>query len=175
MRRLILTALLSLAIFPAVASGQRKDSTDQAWPPLPPVNNKKFIVLEAQLWDTWFSIDLGKLEKTTLMSNPLSVQRCGSTLEGCILDVSDFFSERAGIHGKKRDVLRLGVMMHHYPYILTGGHGRGSGTYVFFLPKEKVFYLWGDCGMNHADVVFGPFAGDPRLVLKKLAEETFSK
>ena len=175
MRSLILTGFLSLALFPVGAFGQVKDSTDEGWPPLPPVNGKKIIIPGAQSWNMWFNIDLGKLEKTTLPSNPLALQRCGSTAEGCILYVSDFFSERAGIYGKKRDVLRPGVMMHHYPYILSGGHGRITGTDVFFLPKEKVFYLWGDCVMNHMDVLFGPFAGDPRVVLKKLADETSSK
>ena len=70
---------------------------------------------------------------------------------------------------------RQKAMMHHYPYILSGGHGLTTGTDVFFLPKEKVFYLWGDCGMNHMDILFGPFAGDPRVALKKLADETSSK
>lgn len=175
MRRLILMGFLTLALFPVAASGQKKDLTDEAWPPLPPVNGKTFIVTETRPPNTWFSIDLTKLEKTTLMSNPLAVERCDSNFEVCVLRVSDFFSERAGIYGKKQDVLRPGVLMHHYPYILAGGHGRGSGTDVFFLPKENVFYLWGDCGMNHSDVLFGPFAGDPRVVLKKLAEETSSK
>jgi hypothetical protein len=172
MRKLLLIGLLSLTVFQAEAFGQGKDSTDEGWPLLPPGSNKKIVVPQAE---PWFSIDLEKLEKTTLTSNPLSAARSGSTLEKRILYVSDFFSERKGIYGKKKDVLRPGVIMHHYSYVLSGGHGRGTGTDVFYLPNEKVFYLWGDCGMNHADVVFGPFAGDPRVVLKKLAEKTSSK
>jgi hypothetical protein len=102
MRSLILTGFLSLALFPVGAFGQVKDSTDEGWPPLPPVNGKKIIIPGAQSWNMWFNIDLGKLEKTTLPSNPLALQRCGRTAEGCILYVSDFFSERDGIYGKKK-------------------------------------------------------------------------
>ena len=97
--------------------------------------------------------------------------------------VSDFFSEWKGIDPShiEKSILRPDVMMRHYPNALVGDalsrhdsfrlHHRYTGTYVFYLPRQNVFYLWGDCGMSHFDGVSGPFEGDPRLVLKKLAGE----
>src|SRR6185436_14059208 len=117
-----------------------------------------------------FIIKRQKLEVANV-SNPLSVTRCLTSSPPCIvrIRVDDFFSEWKGRINES--TLRSDVFMHHYPHALFDWHYLTTGTYVFYLPKQNVFYFWGDCSMDHADEVSGPFAGDPRVVLKKLAED----
>ena len=61
--------------------------------------------------------------------------------------------------------LRSDVMSHHYRYVTVAGHYHGTGTYIYYLPRENVFYLWGDDFMGHHDGMVGPFIGDPRIIL----------
>ncbi len=166
---LALIALLSLSGFYARVIGQDKSSDDRQWPPL--VANSKIIILDGS---PRFTIDARKLKVAKDIVNPLNVERCRLP-ETCWIDVPDFFSKWNGQYGIEKSVLRSEVMMHHYPDVLVNGHNRRTGTYVFFLPKQEIFYLWGDCHMSHGDAVIGPFIGDPRVVLKKLADETSSK
>jgi len=159
-------AVLALAAFilsPIPVKGQDKDSSDKTWPALG--STEKAIVDGRPR----FIIERRKLEIANV-SNPLSVTRCLSSTPPCIvrIRVDDFFSEWKGRIDKS--TLRPDVLMHHYPHALFDWHYLVTGTYVFYLPKQNVFYLWGDCGMDHADELSGPFAGDPRVVLKKLAD-----
>jgi hypothetical protein len=167
-------ALLCFLLSPFQAIGQDKDSSDKAWPSL---GGDEKIINKDQ---PGFIIDPQKLDLAQNVSNPLSVTRCLPSSEPCVVlhSVSYFFSELKGIAPFliEKSILRPDVMMRHYPDALVGDgslwlHHRYTGTYVFYLPRQNVFYLWGDCGMNHSDEVRGPFAGDPRLVLKKLAGE----
>ena len=160
-------AALALAAFilsPIQVKGQDKDTSDKTWPSL--VGSEKTIV---EGWPR-FIIQHQKLE-VSKVSNPLSVTRCLTTTPPCIvrIRVDDFFSEWKGRIDDS--TLRPGVLMHHYPQVLFDWHYRATGTYVFYLSKQKVFYLWGDCVMDHRDEVWGPFAGDPRVILKKLADD----
>lgn len=60
---------------------------------------------------------------------------------------------------------KAGVLLHRYLYMTVGGHFRPTGTFVCYAPDKGVFLLFGDCGMNHAELLAGPYAGDPRKVL----------
>jgi hypothetical protein len=140
--------------------GQDKDSRDPTWPSLGSAEKQ---IDEAQ---PRFLLESPKLEPAKNVSNPLGVTRCWPGREGCVvwIRVDDFFSLWKGTI--KTSTLRADVLMHHYPRALVDSHYISTGTYVFYLPKQKVFYLWGDCGMDHADELAGPFAGDPRLVFQ---------
>ena len=160
-----LLAVAGFILLPIQVKGQDKDSSDKTWPSL---GSAEKIIDEQR---PRFIIEYQKLEIAQNVSNPLAVTRCRPSSEPCIvwMRVADFFSEWKGsIEGS---ILRPDVMMHHYPHALFERHYRSSGTYVLYLPKQKVFYLWGNCAMGHFDELAGPFAGDPRLVLKKLAED----
>lgn len=63
--------------------------------------------------------------------------------------------------------LRAGVIKYHTCFTVSGHYL--EGTDVYYLPKEKVFFLNGGCAMNHFDGVVGPFVGDPRVILPKVA------
>lgn len=172
-------ALFCFLLSPFQAIGQDKDSSDKAWPSLG--GDEKIINKDRP----GFIIDPRKLDLAQNVSNPLSVTRCPPSSKPCVVSllVSDFFSELKGIDPSliEKSILRPDVMMRHYPNALVGdalssdgplwSHHSYTGTYVFYLPRQNVFYLWGDCGISHFDVVRGPFAGDPRLMLKKLAGE----
>jgi hypothetical protein len=69
--------------------------------------------------------------------------------------------------GRVRTDLRpkAGVLLHRYLYMTVGGHFRPTGTFVCYVPDKGVFLLLGDCVMNHAELLVGPYAGDPREVL----------
>ncbi len=169
---------------PFQVKGQNKDSSDKAWPSL---EGAEKIIDRGR---PFFVIDLRKLELAESVSSPVSATPCNPTSEGCadyIWERDFFFEDKSTLHPD--------VMMRHYPNALLGApfdtpvsrsrylrggcmqvnRYRATGTYVYYLPKQNVFYLYGDCGMNHFDGVAGPFAGDPRLVLKKLAEESAAK
>ena len=60
---------------------------------------------------------------------------------------------------------KAGVLFHRYPYMTVGGHFRPTGTFVCYAPDKGVFFLLGDCVMDHAERLWGPYAGDPRKVL----------
>ena len=47
------------------------------------------------------------------------------------------------------------------------GHGKTSGTEVYYSVEQDSFYLRSDCLEGHHDGYVGPFSGDPRTVLKK--------
>jgi hypothetical protein len=64
-------------------------------------------------------------------------------------------------------IVRSGVISHHYRYMTVADHYQGTGTYVYYLPRESIFYLWGDDFMGHHDGMVGPFQGDPRIILPK--------
>ncbi len=66
--------------------------------------------------------------------------------------------------------LQLGVVMHHYPYMTVMGHYFASGTYVYYLPDDNEFYLWGDDWMSHLDGMVGPFLGNPTLLIPEAVE-----
>ena len=165
LRVFVVLALSGLIFLSIQVKGQDKKSSDKTWPSLG--SAEKGVDERRPL----FLIESERLEIARNVSNPLAVTRCIPTDEGCIvwLRSDDFFSEWKGYMDKS--VLRPDVIMHHYPHALVDGHYRGTGTYVFYLLKHNVFYLSGDCAMGHGDGVAGPFAGDPRLVLKKLAED----
>ena len=60
---------------------------------------------------------------------------------------------------------KAGVLFHRYPYMTVGGHFRPTGTFVCYAPDKGAFFLLGDCVTNHAELLWGPYAGDPRKVL----------
>ncbi|MDH3730790.1 MAG: hypothetical protein OES13_06675 [Acidimicrobiia bacterium] len=61
-----------------------------------------------------------------------------------------------------------GVVRQRYESVTVGGFNVPSaGTDVFYVPDEKQFYLFEDHMAGHLDWYIGPFAGDPRLVLKE--------
>jgi hypothetical protein len=69
-----------------------------------------------------------------------------------------------------RKNLRENVILHIYPYLSVEGHYFFyPGTYVYYLEEEEIFYLWGSCVMNHGDGMVGPFVGDPRKELRRVA------
>jgi hypothetical protein len=158
---LALTVLMVLAIR---VKGQDQDSSDKTWPSLGSAEKTGDEVQPR------FIIEHHKLELAQNVSNPLGISRCNPSTAGCFVRLTDLISQFKS--SLKESILRPGITMHHYPGVLFGRHHLSSGTYVFYLPKQKVFYLYGDCAMGHADLVQGPYAGDPRVVLKKLAEES---
>ncbi len=70
-----------------------------------------------------------------------------------------------------RQNLRENVMLHVYPYLTVEGHYFGTGTYVYYLEAEELFYLWGNDFMDHKDGMVGPFVGDPRKELRRVASK----
>ncbi len=60
------------------------------------------------------------------------------------------------------------VIAHIYQNARVDRHRHLNGTVVCFFPGLNVFYIYGDCAMNHLDEVAGPFKGDPRRALKQL-------
>ena len=69
---------------------------------------------------------------------------------------------------RKDNVLKPGVLAKHYPHLRINGHFAHTGAFVYYLPERDVFYFSGDCVMNHIDLTYGPFQGDPKVVLKKV-------
>lgn len=61
------------------------------------------------------------------------------------------------------------VVSYDYHYLGGVGHARTTLTRVYYLPREHIFYLMGDCMMGHFDEWTGPFRGDPRVVLRRAA------
>jgi hypothetical protein len=75
------------------------------------------------------------------------------------------FYERVEYPNLDSGIVRSDVMLRHYRYVTVAGHYHGTGTYVYYLPREDIFYLWGDDFMGHHDGIVGPFQGDPRIIL----------
>ena len=75
------------------------------------------------------------------------------------------FYETVDFADVENGTLRPGVVSHHYPHVTVAGHYRATGTYVFYVVEEALFYLWGDDMAGHIDGMVGPFQGDPRIVL----------
>jgi hypothetical protein len=165
-----LLALSGFLLLAVQVNGQDQDSSDKAWPSL---GSSEQGSSEQFLYDDRprFMIESHKLKPAPDKSIPEWLRHCPPSTDGCVwwIRAGDFFSEWKG--DMRRSTLRPGVVMHHYPYASFDGHFRGTGTYVFYLPERQIFYLWGDCHMGHADLGQGPFAGDPRVVLKGLAED----
>ena len=140
-------AKLGMLIVPFQSHG--KDSSDEAWPAIP--NS---------------GIDFSKLERAQGVTNPLSLDRCRASSDECVLNMEDFSSTRKNKSGKEISVLRPGVVAHYYPGL--------KQQYVFYLPTQNIFYV---AGYNPFPrfIVSGPFAGDPREVLKKLTEVAIAK
>lgn len=61
-----------------------------------------------------------------------------------------------------RDNLREDVILHIYSDLSVEEHFFPSGTYVYYLYEDEIFYLWGYDFANHTDGMVGPFLGDPR-------------
>lgn len=62
-----------------------------------------------------------------------------------------------------------GTIRTHYPHALgPTAHGATGGTEVIWVRNEGSFFLRSDCKGLHIDGFVGPFAGDPREVLKPL-------
>jgi len=111
----------------------------------------------------WMNIDIARLTP--------------ANSEGLLVELDPFFSAQMpfdfylpapGAQLQDRN-LRNGIEHHHYPHLMVVGHYFGSGTHVYFLPEDKVFYLWGDDYMDHSDGMVGPFLGDPRKELRMAA------
>ena len=167
MRPQVIAVLAFCMLLPGQVKGQGKDSSDKAWPSLGSSEDQsRFIRVDRPR----FIIESSKLQQAPVERSPSWVPRCATSSDGCVhIRLGHFFSEWKG--SVERSTLRPGLIMHHYAYALFDFHFQSTGTYVFYLPEQKIFYLWGDCGMGHADVGQGPYAGDPRVVLKKLAQD----
>ena len=125
---------------PFHADGEGVTSSDKAWPAIPSSG-----------------IDVGKLVVAEDVFNPLSLDRCATSTEKCVLNLEDFSSIQRSGSGAYNRVLRPGAIPHYYPGV--------AHEYVFYLPRQNIFYVarYG----SERIAVSGPFAGDPRLVLKK--------
>jgi hypothetical protein len=77
------------------------------------------------------------------------------------MNLEDFSTTRRDRLGTNREVLRPDVIAHYYP-----GYRQ---EYVFYLPRQNIFYVAGYAPSGLGYLVHGPFAGDPRVALKKLA------
>ena len=107
---------------------------------------------------TGFSVDISP---TRL---PVAENRHSSAIASLFENWDGTLSTR---EGTARTDLRpkAGVLLHRYPHMTVGGHFRATGTFVCFVPDKGVFFLFGDCGMNHIEDSIRPYAGDPRKVL----------
>jgi|GEM_PF-3748222 len=137
-------ALLGFIRVPFHARGQGLDSSDEAWPGFPASG-----------------IDVSKLEEAQNVSNPLSLDRCRGSAEKCVIRMEDFSTTRRDRLGTNRGVLPRDVIAHYYP--------GSKQQYVFYLPGQNIFCVAGYASLGLGPFVSGPFAGDPRVVLKKLA------
>ena len=83
-----------------------------------------------------------------------------------------YISTAYGDWPDNRNNLRKNVTLHIYRYLTVEGHYLFyPGTYVYYLEEEELFYLWGSCVMNHGDGMVGPFVGDPRKELRRVASK----
>src|ERR1044072_9462623 len=162
-RLIALLALSAYLLLPIHVNAQDKDASDQAWPSL---GTEKFDDSRPR-----FIIESRRLERAPVESTPSWAPRCTTSPLDCAawFQAVNFFSEWKG--DIRRSTLRWDVVMHHYPAALFTRHFSTTGTYVFYVPARKMFYVWGDCGMGHADLGQGPFAGDPRVVFKELGDD----
>ena len=148
LRNLAATIALPLlpALFLLVASCQSKPLNDPEWPTLG--SEEATFNIDPQLLPTPGTPGLRTY--TDPYFSPLTP--------------SHFYQELSYpdlLEGK----LVRGVIVYHYPYVTVAGHYRGSGTYVYYLPRQSLFYLYGDDYMDHNDGMVGPFDGDPRITL----------
>jgi len=149
-----ISALLPLAasLF-LVASCQSYSTTTLEWPPLG--SDDALFKLDPQLLPTPEAPDLQTY--TDPYFSPLTPEQFYQELPYPDLD---------------NGALLPGVIMHHYRYVTVAGHYFATGTYVYFLPTESLFYLYGDDHMGHHDGMVGPFAGDPRIILPGAGSQT---
>ena len=149
-------ALPSLAALLLVASCQSNSTTSPEWPPLGSE-------------DAPFNIDPQLLATPGTTNLPTYADPYFSPL------MPWQFYQELPYPDLEKGTLLSGVIMYHYPYVTyvtVARHYRGSGTYVYFLPNESLFYLYGDDYMDHHDGMVGPFAGDPRIILPQAGSET---
>ena len=131
---LALIAVLGFSgLYPQV-TGQDKSPDDGQWPSL--VAGNRIIVAGG---GPIFTVDERKLKRPPEVGNALDLGRCRPS-ETCHIHVTEFFSQWGGQHGIEKSLLRSDVLMHRYPRVWVNGHHRATGTYVFFLPKQSVFY-----------------------------------
>ena len=96
---------------------------------------------------------------------------------GGLLDLDPYFSSQTPdaffvddpLKSLNERELRSDVELHIYSHLTVEGHYFGTGTHVFYLPEDRLFYLWGDDYMSHFDGMVGPFAGDPPMELSVAA------
>lgn len=112
-----------------------------------------------------FGFDVSKLEVVQNVLNPLSLDRCRAS-EKCVMEKKDFSYTRKNKSGGEQWVLRPGVVAHFYPGM--------AQQFVFYLPNHNLFYVAGFTEST-GHYLAGPFAGDPRLVLKRVEGLTFDK
>jgi hypothetical protein len=134
--------------FMILASCRAADSADSGWPSLQG------------------NIDSRQLPTPSVLSGPVQIDPYGSRLSP-----AQFYEELTSLSELRTGKLLSGVVMHQYPEVTVGGHFFGTGTYVYYLPDENVFYLFGDDYMDHIDGVIGPFTGDPRVLLPEYITE----
>jgi hypothetical protein len=75
------------------------------------------------------------------------------------------FYEQVDYPNLEAGIVRSDVILRQYRHVTVAGHYHGTGTYVYYLPRENIFYLWGDDFMGHHDGMVGPFRGEPRIIL----------
>lgn len=62
------------------------------------------------------------------------------------------------------------VIAAHYDEVGPTAHGASGGTTVYWVKEKNEFFIRSDCKGHHVDGFLGPFTGDPREVLKPVAE-----
>ena len=117
------------------------NSDDEAWPTAPS-----------------FGFDVSKLQVAQYVFNPLGLDRCRGA-EKCVIDRNDFSYTRNNKSGAEQWVLRPGVIARFYAGL--------AQQYVLYLPEQNIFYVAGFTASS-GHYLRGPFAGDPKLVLKKV-------
>ena len=107
----------------------------------------------------WVNVDLSLLDPAREIA---SVRSLDPSRSG---ELPIAFYEEWSSANPESGELRPGIIMHHYETMTVAGHYFATGTYVYYLERDGVFYLWGDDMMGHFDGMVGPFSGDPRRML----------
>lgn len=112
---------------------------------------------------SWMNIETGQLTPANTSSKTVNLDPYYSSQTP-----NDFYIDDPLKSMNERE-LRADVELHVYPHMTVEGHYFGTGTHVFYLPNDGLFYLWGDDYMSHFDGMVGPFSGDPRIELARAA------